>query len=135
VDDIGLLLPYLIKGDRHAVFHRDPIMTEQKPDRRQFERVSSQNLISLEPLDDLGNGSIVIMGRTLDLSVKGAKLEIDDPIPFLSDIKFGIALKENILKVKGKVVYMVKMENKKIHCGVHFKDLSPENKALIEDFL
>jgi len=110
-------------------------MTEQKPDRRQFERFSSLNLVSMEQLDAWGNVSQTIMGRTLDLTVKGTKLEIDEPVPILSDVKFQIAFKENILEAKGKVVFMNKTEEKKNHCGVHFKDLSPENKALIEDFL
>jgi len=131
----GLPLPLLIKGHRPAVFHRDPIMTEQKPDRREFKRVSSLNLVSLELLDDRGNVAKIVIGITLDLSVKGTKLEIDEPVPFLSDIKFQIALKENILKVKGKVVYLNRIEEKKFHCGVQFHVLSPKDKALIEDFL
>ena len=110
-------------------------MTEQKPNKRQFERVSALNLVSLEQLDGWGNVSMVIMGRTLDLSVGGIKLEIAEPVPFLSDIEFQIALKENILKAKGKVVFLRQTEEKKIHCGVDFEDLSQEAQALIEDVL
>jgi len=110
-------------------------MTEQRQDRRKFKRDSSLNLISLELLDYKGNVATIVMGRTLDLTVKGTKMEIDEPILFLSAIKFEIVLKENILKVKGKVVYLNKIEENKFHCGVHFQDLSPEIQALIEVFL
>ena len=110
-------------------------MTKQIPDRRQFERVSLQNLISLNLLDDSGNVGKDVIGRTLNLTVKGIKLEIDEPVKRFSDIKFEIHFKENILEAKGKVVYLNKIEENKFHCGVHFQDLFLENQALIEAIL
>jgi len=110
-------------------------MTEKKPDRREFERVSTRNLVSLEQLNVWGDVAKTVIGRTLDLTVKGTKLEINEPVQFLSDIKFEMVLKENVLKVKGRVVYLSEIEENKFHCGVHFQELSKTNRALIADFL
>jgi c-di-GMP-binding flagellar brake protein YcgR len=110
-------------------------MTDQKPNKRKFDRINTLNLVSLEQLDGWGNVAMILMGRTLDLSVGGIKLEITEPVPFLSDIQFQIGLHEDILRAKGKVVFLRQTEDKKIHCGVDFTDLSPKDRRLIEQFL
>lgn len=109
-------------------------MDNQKSNKRKFSRASSLNLVTLEQLDSWGNVSLEAMGRTLDLSEGGIKLELDQPVPFLSEVRFKVALKEDILDVRGRVIHL-KLEGKKIHCGVTFTGLSDRSKGLIRNFL
>lgn len=113
-----------------------PILSEDSAaNRRKFPRVFSLNLVSIEQIDSWGNLSLNLIARTLDLSLGGIKLELTEPVPFLSAITIKIGLKDEIIKADGKVIHLRLGDDEKILCGVDFIDLSKKNERLIQEFL
>jgi len=76
-----------------------------------------------------------------DLSVGGVFLETEEPYAIGTELKMEIPLPEvaERIKVKGKVVRRVlPAERQKGNIpgmGVHFTDMSPENQAMLADFI
>ena len=52
---------------------------EEKPERRKAVRVHSLNLINIDP--EKGSTLIHGLGRTLELNLEGATLEVADELP------------------------------------------------------
>jgi hypothetical protein len=74
---------------------------EEKPERRKAIRVQSLNLINIDP----EKGSTVIhgLGRTLELNLEGATLEVADELPVGAVIELELAMGEVITTLRGEV--------------------------------
>jgi len=88
-------------------------------ERRQAKRKESINLIfymSLSPRNTTEG-----MGKTLNLSKKGALIEIVNKIEPSTPIEMDIAIKEKIFHLKGKVVWMRQKSKDSYQVGIEFE--------------
>lgn len=74
---------------------------EEKPERRKAIRVRSLNFVNI----DSGQETPLIhgLGRTLELNVEGATLEVSDKLPVGAIIELELAMGEVITTLKGEV--------------------------------
>lgn len=95
------------------------IMNE-KPDRRKAVRVSSLNLINLDPEKE--HPVIHGIGRTLELNLEGATIEVADKLPVGAVIELELAMGEVITTLKGEVknVQPSVSESGLYRIGIHF---------------
>lgn len=73
-------------------------------------------------------------GRLLDLSKKGAKINLGKAIPMNEVIEMLIPLDSRKIKCKGMVKW-VKQENNTFNIGVEFMDISPMDAGYISDVI
>jgi c-di-GMP-binding flagellar brake protein YcgR len=98
-------------------------------------RVISLNLVTYAKYDEEGVLAESAMGRTLDISPGGIKLEVEHHFPLSSELDLSIALREEIVQVKGRVVHLEELKNGKIGMGIQFADVPTEVTDKLTRFL
>lgn len=101
---------------------------------RKFKRIESLNLVSFIHYDENMKPDYEGAARTLDISENGILLDFFREFPEGSFLDLEIAIKETLIEVKGKIVRIIK-ENDKIKLGVQFTEISNESRKAIKDFL
>jgi hypothetical protein len=91
---------------------------EEKPERRNTIRVQSLNFINV----DLGKENPLVhgLGRTLELNVAGATIEVADEIPVGAIVEVELAMGEVITSLKGKVKNVQPSESNLYRVGIQF---------------
>ncbi|OGP52708.1 MAG: hypothetical protein A2Y65_07295 [Deltaproteobacteria bacterium RBG_13_52_11] len=74
---------------------------DEKPERRKAIRVHSLNFINIDPEKE--NEVIHGLGRTLELNLEGATLEVADKLPVGAFIELELAMGEVITSLKGEI--------------------------------
>lgn len=102
---------------------------------RNHVRLLSLNLVSYTQYNEEGQAEQTAMGRTLDLSTGGIKLEVNEPYPLSTNLEFTLQIKERLIEVKGRVVHVEELKNGKVGMGIKFTDIDPDDKDHLENFL
>ena len=107
-------------------------------EKRQHQRVSTLNLLYYVCLDENGSHLDQGMGKTLDISQGGILMETHIQIEAKFIMLLALEFEEELIDIKGEVVYSRKNESDMFESGVKF--LEPDEKitrivnSLIEDF-
>ena len=103
-------------------------------DKRKYPRVSSLNL-SYVCIDEKENIINEGMGRTLDVSEAGIRLETNFFINPGQMLSLTIAIEDNLLDVKGKVVYSESDADGVSRAGVEFTELNESSRDVLKKFV
>ena len=87
-------------------------------DRRRHKRVKTLNLMAYECLDDDGNPVEKGMGKIRDISQKGLLLETNHLITSKRILLASSDIKEDLIDIKGNVIYSEITENNVYHTGI-----------------
>jgi hypothetical protein len=123
---------------QHAVAALGPLVVpaaapEPSPeDRRREPRVKSLNLVNVSDFTDAGLLTGLEVGKTLDLSHAGLRLEIHHPVPLRSILGLSLALGDELLEVQGEVRSVEVAGEDAYRVGVRFVDPSPETQEVID---
>jgi hypothetical protein len=104
-------------------------------EKRAFPRVRSLNLVSLSKFAEEGYVELAELGRTLDLSEGGIRLEAFEAIPVGTRTRLRIGLREDIIDVDGEVAYVQEGEGGRVITGIEFVTMSPEHRQVLQSFL
>ena len=102
--------------------------------KRKHRRIASLNL-SYICLDEDNNIIKQGMGRTLNLSKSGILLETHFPIKLEYLVLLTIALKEDLLELKGKPIHVRSKETGEFEVGIEFLEPDQDSIRLIERFI
>ena len=93
-------------------------MGEEKTERRKTIRVHSLNFINIDP----GKGNLVIhsLGRTLELNIEGATLEVADELPMGAVIELELAMGDVITPLRGEVKNVQPFQSGLYRVGIQF---------------
>jgi PilZ domain len=107
--------------DRHLILR---LVEHKKGDRRNFPRVRLATQVECE--------AAMILTFSRDVSVGGMFVETNTPLPTGSilTLRFNLNNQASVV-AKGVVTYQVR----KFGMGVHFLDLSPEDRKIIEEYV
>ncbi len=106
----------------------------QKNDERRNSRVNSLNFVSYYYVDE-EQVEIEEIGRTLDVSLGGIKLEVPSSKLPSSDISLRIALEEFVINVKGEIAHIESKDNGFSDIGIRFTEISESDLSVIKRFL
>ncbi len=107
--------------------------TEEK--RKHF-RVDSLHLLNYVYTDDKSEESMQGMGRTLNISESGMLLETHTPpISVGSVVSLTIGFEEDVVEIKGRVVYTNESSNDMFESGIEFFDTDENAKAILEKYI
>ncbi len=107
------------------------------PERRSEPRVASLNLVSVDQCDDadgLLNFSFTV-GRTLDLSHRGMRLELSQPLPLKARVSLNLVLVNRIIQLQGLICSVSPTAEGGHAMGIRFIDLSAENHNALHEYL
>jgi hypothetical protein len=106
-----------------------------KEDKRKHSRFKSMNLLSFAYLDEKGNIVMEGMGRTLNMSEGGILLETHDPMEVGNHLVVTIALKNDLIEVKGTVKHAMAVENGQYRAGIQFIELDEEKNRILRELM
>lgn len=102
--------------------------------RRQHQRINSLNLADVHILDGSGVANSGI-GRTLNVSEAGILLETHFPINPNQQLALTLALGDDLLEIRGKVIYSRKGDNGKYQNGIQFTDYEKPVTPILKSFV
>lgn len=103
-------------------------------DKRKHERYSALNL-SYICEDKDGDVLYEGMGRTLNVSEGGILLETNFYISPGNTLTLEIALEDNLVNLRGRVIYCHEEEGKKFHTGLELLESDQAGQAILHQFI
>jgi len=107
----------------------DDSTRQQEEDTRQHARVEVLYLMSYVNKEDDIQQTPISMGRALDISPAGIRLEVFEPVEIGSQMEIQIAIRETSLPVRGRVIHVVEEDGKYV-VGMEFEKVQKELEDL-----
>jgi hypothetical protein len=104
-------------------------------EKRKFPRVASVKLLSYVCFDEEGNLSEQGIGNTLDISLGGLLLETKAPIESQNILLQAINTREELIEIKGQVVYSREAEPNIFYTGIRFKEKKERIREIVVDLI
>jgi c-di-GMP-binding flagellar brake protein YcgR len=101
---------------------------EKVREKRTSRRIRSLNLTSYTPRKADKQEYIVSIGRTLDVSEGGVKVETHRKLADGTELEMDIAIEDRIITAKGEVVHTEELENSLFGTGIRFTSISEEDR-------
>ena len=106
-------------------------LLESVKEKRANSRTRSRYLTSYIPKRHERQEYIVSIGRTLDVSEGGAKLETHRQLDKGMQLELDIAVADRIISAEGKVVYSEKLRDGLFGTGISFITIDEEDRSLL----
>ncbi len=108
-------------------------MTTQE--KRQHYRINSQNLLSYACYDKEDNLVKQGMGRTLNVSAVGIRLETHVELESGSRVELTIGLEEELVTIEGKIVYVKPGQEGRFEAGIQFFEVDQKTGSLLQQYI
>lgn len=103
--------------------------------KRKHARFDSLNLLSYVCIDSDGKEWNQGMGRTLNISESGLQLETHEPIDTQYILLISIGFEDEVVDIKGNVVYCNRGEKEKFESGVEFFEVKQEALVVLRRYI
>jgi len=123
--------PHVLKTFQQPNWELNAMTSDNK---RKHQRILSLNL-SYICLDENNNIVKQGMGRTLNISESGILLETHFPIESEYLVLLTIALKEDLLEIKGKPIHSRSIETGEFEIGIEFLEPDQDSIRLLNNFI
>ena len=104
-------------------------------ERRKRLRIKALNLISYSCIDEAGQTLTQGMGRTLNLSEDGILLETRDSVDPKYTVVMAIGLEEDLIDIKGRVVYSIGGGNERFEAGIEFIETDESTIEVLKKYI
>ncbi len=106
-----------------------------KEEKRKHSRIDSMHLLNYVYSDDNVEGSTQGMGRTLNVSEAGILLETHAPIDVGNVVSLTIGIEEDVMEIKGRVVYTKKNDSDMFESGIEFFDVVEDSLKILGQYI
>ncbi len=103
-------------------------------EQRKFTRHNVQHLLDFTTTDNKGKKTSFHMGRILDLSRGGMKIETPINLNIASRIEITAGIEDNLIDLTGKVAHSHEAD-KGFISGIQILSISPENRSIITSYI
>lgn len=110
-------------------------MTMTKEEKRKFSRIDSINLLNYIHFDENEEQANQGMGRTLNVSESGICLETHNPIDISHIVSLTIGFKEDVVDIKGKVIYMKESSDGMYESGIEFFEMDDNARSVLKRYI
>ena len=107
------------------------VFLESVMEKRASPRIRSLLLASYVPRKDEQQEYIISIGRTLDVSEGGAKIETHRQLDKGLQLELEIAVEDQIISAKGVVLYSQELGNGLFGTGISFTAINEEARRLL----
>ncbi|MFH1487561.1 MAG: PilZ domain-containing protein [Pseudomonadota bacterium] len=104
-------------------------------DKRINKRLDSLNLLSYVCCDDQNTAITQGMGRTLNVSEGGIRIETRLPMDTQWLVSLTVALEDDLMDFKGKVVHSVKREDGNFEYGIEFTAMDEGKRVFLKQYI
>jgi hypothetical protein len=106
-----------------------------KEEKRKHSRIDSLNLLNYVYLDENEDESTQGMGRTLNVSESGILLETHNPIDTNHLVSLTIGFQEDVVDIKGRVIYTKENENTMFESGIEFLEMDDAARVILRGYI
>ena len=103
--------------------------------KRKHQRVPTLNLLSYVCIDEKGNKSEQGMGKAVDISQGGMRIETHVPIVSHYILLAAIGIDDQLIKVKGEVMHCTADNSGKYYTGVRFIETSEKIRQIVVNMI
>jgi hypothetical protein len=103
-------------------------------EQRRFIRYDSLHLLDFIVLDEQGHKGLYSMGRTLDVSLDGIKLETVYPLKENSHLLVTIGLEEDLIDIEGVITHTFPRDGRYL-AGVNFIKINGEGRRVVAKYI
>jgi hypothetical protein len=100
-------------------------------EQRKSRRIRSLHLTSYVPRKGSEQEYIVSIGRTLDVSKGGVKVEVHRELAKGTELDMDIAVEDRLITAKGVVIYVEPLPGGLYGTGIRFTAISEDDLALL----
>ena len=100
-------------------------------EKRASRRIRSLNLTSYTPKKDDQQEYIISIGRTLDVSEGGVKVETHRRLAKGTKLDLDIAIEDRIITAQGEVLHAEELKNGLFGTGIRFTSISEEDRQFL----
>ena len=104
-------------------------------EKRKHSRVDSIYLLNYVYLDADGKELLQGMGRTINVSETGIMLEVHVPLSESNMIDVVVGLKEDMVPIRGKVIFTRTVANDQYRSGIEFSDIEPFALEILRNYI
>ena len=104
-------------------------------DKRKYTRIDSLHLINYVFSEEDGSGSAQGMGRTLNVSEAGIRLETHTPIMVSSTVSLTIGIEEDVVEIKGRVIYTKETAANLNESGIEFFEIDESALEILKKYI
>ena len=104
-------------------------------EQRHCPRIQALNLISYSCIGESENIESQGMGRTLNISEEGILLETYVPIDPKSSIALSIGLEDELINIKGQIIYSQPGKNEKFESGIQFLEIDESTVEILRKYI
>ena len=104
-------------------------------EKRECSRIEAINLLNYVYLDEDGDETLQGMGRTLDVSERGIRLETHHQIEKGQMVSLTIGLEENMVDIVGKVVYSRRERPDVYVAGIEFSGMEVSARETLKKYI
>ncbi len=105
-------------------------------DKREYQRISSLNLLNFTLMDFEKNIISQGMGRTINVSVGGILMETQSIVNSKYLIKLSIGFEDDIIDLNGNVIYCKKMiDDNTYQSGIKFLELTDSTIDMLKQYV
>lgn len=104
-------------------------------EKRKHSRIGSTNLLNYIYLDEGEGDATQGMGRTLNVSESGLLLETHNPIDTKNIISLTVGFEEEMMDIRGRVVYSKKNEAGMYETGIEFFDINEDVLKVLRNYI
>lgn len=127
------------KEEIHRLFPEKKLGAEEGNDMtRQEQRKSDRRdllyLLDYLVLDEEGNPGNYSMGRTIDVSPEGLKLETASPLAIKNRVRLTLGIKDDLIELEGLIIHTGQKHGRFVS-GVSFVKTSENDKRVLADYI
>jgi hypothetical protein len=107
-------------------------MTTQE--KRKFIRHDALHLLDYLVLDEEGNPGNYSMGRTIDVSTEGLKLETVFPLEVNSHLRITLGIEKDLVELEGKIIHAGPQDGR-FFSGIIFEKITEDGKRILAKYI
>ena len=129
--------PRRLPGGRQRTTRRRQLnkVRREERERRHEPRLAALALVNVGEFDDVGFRSGLSTGRTSDLSLSGAKVELDHKILIGAKVHVTLALESEVIEVAASVRSSDERPGGRYAVGLQFEKLTSDAQRALDDYL
>jgi c-di-GMP-binding flagellar brake protein YcgR len=105
-----------------------------KSENRNYIRLDSLHLLDYLIVDREGRQTTYSMGRTLDVSEHGMKLEVSHTVNFGDTLLITVGIENDLVDLTGEVIHC-KKNNDLYTLGIEFSDISDKGMEILKKYI
>lgn len=110
-------------------------MDRDEFERRRAERRRALNFLEFAVVDGQGEVLFREMGRTLNVSATGIKLETPALLEAGQKVRVSIGLKDDMIALQGRVAHTEVVGESLFNAGIQFTQVDEEGEQVLERYL